>query len=202
MEIEYYPHNEKTLEDFELIDRALLSDEKAYAFLMERYKKPLFHTILKMIRNEDDAQDLTLETFAKAFKNLPNFKKTHSFGNWLFKIGTNSAIDFIRKRKLTTLSINGLHNSSDGESFTLDVKDQGLDPYEKAIKEQKHEVIRVLVEQLPEKYQMLISLRYFKEYTYEEISVEMDIPMGTVKAQLFRAKELLLDIIQKQQVYF
>ncbi len=202
MEIENYQHNDRTLEDFDLIDRALLNDEKAYAILMERYRRPLYHVIFKMIRNEDDAQDLTIEAFAKAFRNLPNFKKTHSFGNWLFKIGTNSAIDFIRRRKLNTLSINGLQNNSDGENFTLEVRDSGLDPYEKAIKEQKHEVIRILVEQLPDKYQKLISLRYFKEYSYEEISDEMDLPMGTVKAQLFRAKELLIDIIHKQQVYF
>ncbi len=200
MEIENYQPNDRTIEDFELIDRALAGDEKAYSQLMERYRKPLYHTILKMVRNEDDAQDLTIEAFGKAFRNLPRFKKTYSFGTWLFKIATNNSIDFIRRKRLDTLSINGSSQTSEGDFLGFEVKDGGLDPYEKAIKDQKHEFVRAFVELLPGKYQTLISLRYFKEYSYEEIAAEMGMPMGTVKAQLFRARELLSDIITKSQL--
>ena len=95
--------SEKALEDFRLIDAATLNnDEQAYGELMKRYKKPVYHMILKMIRNVDDAEDLTIEAFAKAFKNLHRFKKDYTFSTWLFRIATNNTIDFIRKKKLET----------------------------------------------------------------------------------------------------
>ena len=99
--------SEKALEDFKLIDAATLAnDEQAYGELMKRYKKPVYHMVLKMVRNVDDAEDLTIEAFAKAFKNLHRFKKDYTFSTWLFRIATNNAIDFIRKKKLETFSLN------------------------------------------------------------------------------------------------
>ena len=93
--------SDKALEDFQLIDEATIKgDESAFAKLMERYKKPVYHMILKMVRNVDDAEDLTIEAFAKAFKSLKRFKKDYTFSTWLFRIATNNAIDFIRKKKL------------------------------------------------------------------------------------------------------
>ena len=93
--------SDKALEDFKLIDQAVKDkDQQAYGILMQRYKKPVYHMILKMVRNVDDAEDLTIEAFAKAFKNLHRFKKDYTFSTWLFRIATNNAIDFIRKKKL------------------------------------------------------------------------------------------------------
>lgn len=189
--------SEKALQDFQLIDQAVKeNDEQAFAMLMERYKKPVYHMILKMVRNVDDAEDLTIEAFAKAFKNLYKFKKDYTFSTWLFRIATNNSIDFIRKKKLETTSLNTSYQDETGANVTIDVKDKNLDPQEEAIKSQKIELIQLFVTKLPAKYQRLVRLRYFKELSYEEIARELEAPLGTVKAQLHRARELLQDLIK------
>jgi RNA polymerase sigma-70 factor (ECF subfamily) len=189
--------SEKALQDFLLIDQAVnQNDEQAYAMLMERYRKPVYHMVLKMVRNVDDAEDLTIEAFAKAFKNLHKFKKDYTFSTWLFRIATNNSIDFIRKKKLETMSLNTSYQDDSGANVTIDVKDKNLDPQELAIKTQKIELIQLFVTKLPAKYQRLVRLRYFSELSYEEIAKELDAPLGTVKAQLHRARELLQDLVK------
>lgn len=190
----------KALEDFKLIDKATKEkDQTAYAELMKRYKKPVYHMILKMVRNVDDAEDLTIEAFAKAFKNLHRFKKDYTFSTWLFRIATNNAIDFIRKKKLDTLSIDSSYKDDDGETISIDVQDDNLNPQEETIKKQKIGLIRDFVTKLPPKYQRLVKLRYFEELSYEEIAQELDAPLGTVKAQLHRARELMYDIVKGKE---
>jgi RNA polymerase sigma-70 factor (ECF subfamily) len=190
----------KALEDFKLIDKATgEKDQTAYAELMKRYKKPVYHMILKMVRNVDDAEDLTIEAFAKAFKNLHRFKKDYTFSTWLFRIATNNAIDFIKKKKLDTLSIDSSYKDDDGETISIDVQDDNLNPQEETIKKQKIGLIRDFVTKLPPKYQRLVKLRYFEELSYEEIAQELDAPLGTVKAQLHRARELMYDIVKGKE---
>lgn len=192
--------SEKALQDFKLIDQAVKeNDEHAYAQLMERYKKPVYHMILKMVRNVDDAEDLTIEAFAKAFKNLYKFKKDFTFSTWLFRIATNNSIDFIRKKKLDTMSLNTSYQDESGTNITIDVKDKNLNPQEEAIKAQKIELIQLFVTKLPAKYQRLVRLRYFSEFSYEEIARELEAPLGTVKAQLHRARELLQELIKDKK---
>lgn len=192
--------SEKALEDFRLIDEATLkNNEQAYAELMKRYKKPVYHMILKMVRNVDDAEDLTIEAFAKAFKNLKRFKKDYTFSTWLFRIATNNSIDFIRKKRLETLSLNSSFTDDDGESVTIDVQDGNPNPQEETIKSQKVELIRLFVTKLPPKYQRLVRLRYFQELSYEEIAKELDAPLGTIKAQLHRARELMYDLVKGKE---
>ena len=123
--------SEKALQDFRLIDSAVTGqDQQAYADLMQRYKKPVYHMILKMIRNVDDAEDLTIEAFAKAFKNLHKFKKDFTFSTWLFRIATNNTIDFIRKKRLDTMSLDTSFKDDNGDSVTIDVADKNLNPQE------------------------------------------------------------------------
>lgn len=192
--------SKKALKDFELINSAINdNDEKAYADLMIRYRKPVYHMILKMIKNRDDAEDLTIEAFAKAFKNLAKFNPDYTFSTWLFRIATNNCIDFIRKKKLNTLSINSTYTDDNGESVGIDIRDTNLNPQEQAIRQQKIEIMRLIVTQLPPKYQVLVRLRYFKELSYDEISKELEAPLGTVKAQLHRARELLLDLVKDKK---
>ncbi|MCC5931829.1 MAG: sigma-70 family RNA polymerase sigma factor [Cyclobacteriaceae bacterium] len=192
--------SDKALEDFSLIDRATLNkDQQAFAELMKRYKKPVYHMILKMVRNVDDAEDLTMEAFAKAFKNLARFKKDYTFSTWLFRIATNNAIDFIRKKRLETMSLDTSFKDDSGESVTIDVEDNNLNPQEEAIKSQKIELVRTFVDKLPPKYQRLVRLRYFDELSYEEIAQELDAPLGTVKAQLHRARELMHDQVKGKE---
>ena len=173
--------SQKAKKDFLLVSRAREdNDEKAYAELMNRYRKPVYHMILKMVKNSDDAEDLTIEAFAKAFKNLTKFNPDYTFSTWLFRIATNNCIDFIRKKKLDTLSINSTFTDDNGENVGIDIKDTNLNPQELAINKQKIEIMRTVVTQLPPKYQVLVRLRYFNELSYDEISKELDAPLGTV----------------------
>ena len=189
----------KAIEDFRLIDMAIDGDDKAYAKLLQRYKRPVFHMILKMVRNADDAEDLTIESFAKAFKSLAKFKKDFTFSTWLFRIATNNSIDFIRKKKLNTLSIENTYTDDDGQSVSIDIEDLNLNPQDIAIKAQKEEIMQVFVNMLPAKYQRLVRLRYFNELSYEEIAKEIEAPLGTVKAQLHRARELMYDLVKNKK---
>ena len=192
--------SEKAKKDFILIELAKeKGDEKAFAELMQRYKKPVYHMILKMVRNVDDAEDLTIEAFAKAFKNLTKFNPEFTFSTWLFRIATNNCIDFIRKKKLDTMSISNTFKDDHGDSVDIDIKDANLNPQEEAIKSEKVEIIQTIVTKLPAKYQVLVKLRYFEELSYEEIAAELDAPLGTVKAQLHRARELLFDLIKHRK---
>lgn len=192
--------SDKALQDFRLIDSAVAGqDQQAYADLMQRYKKPVYHMILKMVRNVDDAEDLTIEAFAKAFKNLHKFKKDFTFSTWLFRIATNNAIDFIRKKRLDTMSLDTSFKDDNGDSVTIDVADKNLNPQEEAIKSQKIELVRMFVTKLPAKYQRLVKLRYFDELSYDEIAKELEAPLGTVKAQLHRARELMYDLVKSKK---
>jgi len=155
--------------------------------------------ILKMVRNVDDAEDLTIESFAKAFRSLPRFKKDFTFSTWLFRIATNNTIDFIRKKKLNTTSISNSYTDDDGQAVSIEVEDINPNPQDEAIKAQKEELIQIFVNMLPAKYQKLVRLRYFSELSYEEIAVELEAPLGTVKAQLHRARELMYDLIKNKK---
>lgn len=150
--------------------------------------------VLKMIRDADDAEDLTMEAFAKAFRNLERFKKDYTFSTWLFRIATNNTIDFIRKKKLRTLSLNTSLSDDSGNPVSIDVEDREDNPQDEFIKSQRMEMVRMFVDKLPAKYRRLVQLRYFDELSYEEIAQELDKPLGTVKAQLHRSRELLYEI--------
>jgi RNA polymerase sigma factor (sigma-70 family) len=191
--------SDKAIEDFRLIDMAIAGDDSAYAKLLQRYKRAVYHVVLKMVRNVDDAEDLTIESFAKAFRSLHRFKKDFTFSTWLFRIATNNTIDFIRKKKLNTLSIENTFTDDDGQSVSIDVEDENLDPQEETIKAQKAELMQLFVDKLPGKYQKLVRLRYFNELSYEEIAEELDAPLGTVKAQLHRARELMFEMVKNKR---
>lgn len=155
--------------------------------------------LLKMVKNTDDAEDLTIEAFTKAFKNLPKFKKEYTFSTWLFRIATNNCIDFIRKKRLETTSLHTPFTNDSGDAIVVDVPANNLNPAEKAIKLEKIQYVREFVDQLPPKYRRLVELRYFNEYSYDEIAKTLGAPLGTVKAQLHRARELLYDIIKNKR---
>ena len=184
--------------DFNLVIRAKGGDQKAYADLMQRYKDSIYFMSLKMVNNKDDAMDLTIETFGKAFENIEKYKPDFAFSTWLFRIATNNCIDFIRKKRLNLVSIHSLTDES-GEERQLDIKADTLNPEESSIKKQQNEAIKLIVDKLPLRYKTLITLRYFDELSYEEIAQELDLPLGTVKAQLFRARDLMANILNRRK---
>ena len=186
----------KALEDYELVQVAILGDQKAYAELMDRYRQSVFHTMLKMVNNRDDADDLTIEAFGKAFNKLNSYAPRYAFSTWLFKIAINNCIDHIRKKRLHLLSIDDPIEYDSDYDYTHNIKAIQLDPEEKFIRDQKVQLMRSMLNKLSYKYRLMIELRFFEEKSYEEISVELGIPLGTVKAQLFRAKEILQEVIR------
>jgi RNA polymerase sigma-70 factor (ECF subfamily) len=189
--------SDKAKYDFELVQRAVKGDQKAYAELMERYRDAIFFMLLKMVNNRDDADDLTIEAFGKAFKRIEQYQPNYAFSTWLFKIASNNCIDFLRKeRKKKMFSLDNTISNDDGDDLTYDVKDGEPDPEESLMKGQKVEAMREVVEKLKPRYRELVMLRYFKEYSYEEIAEELDLPLGTVKAQLFRARDLLANLLK------
>jgi RNA polymerase sigma-70 factor (ECF subfamily) len=199
MELGNKDFSEKAKQDFKLVERAKEDDQKAFAELMKRYRKPVFHLILKMVRNNDDAEDLTIEAFAKAFRNLSKFNPEFTFSTWLFRIATNNCIDFLRKKKLNTFSIDNAYKDDNGDEVSMDIKDVNLNPQEETIKTEKIEIVKGIVTKLPLKYQVLVRLRYFDELSYEEIAGELSAPLGTVKAQLHRARELMYDLVKHKK---
>jgi RNA polymerase sigma factor (sigma-70 family) len=187
---------ENAKNDFYLVVKAREGSQKAYADLMHRYKDSIYFMVLKMVNNKEDANDLTVETFAKAFEKLDKYQPEYAFSTWLFRVATNNCIDFIRKKKLNTMSIHGM-TDEDGDDKTLQIKADVLNPEETSIKKQQTEGLKSLIENLPVRYRNLITLRYFDELSYEEIAQQLDLPLGTVKAQLFRARFLLGNIINR-----
>lgn len=184
--------------DFHIVSRAKEGDQKAYAELMQRYKDSIYFMALKMVNNKDDAMDLTVETFGKAFENLGKYKPDFAFSTWLFRIATNNCIDFIRKKRLNVVSLNSL-TDQDGEERQFEVRSENLNPEETSIKKQENEKLKNIVDQLPSRYRTLIILRYFEEQSYEEIAQQLDLPLGTVKAQLFRARDLLANVMNRKK---
>ncbi len=191
--------SQKAQEDFLLVNSAKEGDHTAFNKLYSRYQKPVYHMILKMVKDPCEAEDRTSEAFAKAFDKIQKFNPDYTFSTWLFRIATNNAIDWIRKKKLETQSLNSTYTDDNGENVGLDVKDDGMDPEHIAIKQQRAEIVRKLVTRLPDKYQELVRLRYFKELSYAEISDQLNAPLGTVKAQLHRARELLMDLLKHRK---
>lgn len=186
---------EKGQQDFLLVKRALKGDQKAYADLLDRYRDSIYFMLLKMVNNPSDAEDLTIEAFGKAFRNLEQYTPNFAFSTWLFKIASNNAIDFIRKRRTGHISIDQQTDES-YEGSQISLPDDKPDPEENAIRQQKMVLMRDVVSRLKPRYRKLIELRYFNELSYEEIAAELDLPLGTVKAQLFRARELLYQILR------
>lgn len=184
--------------DFNLVIRAKSGDQKAYADLMLRYKDSIYFMALKMVNNRDDAMDLTIETFGKAFENIEKYKPDFAFSTWLFRIATNNCIDFIRKKRLNVVSIHAMEDN-DGDERVFEIRSDVLNPEETSIKKQQKETLQLIVDKLPNRYKILINLRYFEEMSYEEISVQLDLPLGTVKAQLFRARDLLANILNRRK---
>jgi len=191
---------DKALRDYKLVQLAVNdSDQKAYADLMNNYRDSIYFMLLKMTNNTDDADDLTIEAFGKAFKNLHQYTPDYAFSTWLFKIASNNGIDFIRKKKKMTFSMDRSFENEDGTELSHNIPANVLDPEENIIKKQKIKLMREIVERLKPRYRCLVEMRYFQELSYEEIAIELELPLGTVKAQLFRAREFLYNILKNSQ---
>ncbi len=175
--------------DQELLTAAKNGDQKAYTALMEKYRKSVYHLILKIVKSPEDAEDLMIEAFSKAFDRLEQYSPDFAFSTWLYKITSNTCIDFLRKKSIEKISLEKEGKSLfDSISFSTN-----SNPEMDLIKSQRIDKLKDAVNSMDEIFSRVIALRYFKEYSYEEISEELNIPVGTIKVQLHRAKKLLLE---------
>jgi len=187
---------EKGKRDLVLINRALATgDSTAYNELMKLYRDPIYFMLYEKVGDQELAKDLTIEALGKAFKKLHLYTPDYAFSTWLYTVARNNCIDYLRKHKLPTISINKLQTDEDGKRNNFDIASKDLDPENMMIKKQRISILRQIVDQLKPKYRDLVKLRYFKELSYEEIAELLDLPIGTVKAQLFRSREQLFKIM-------
>jgi RNA polymerase sigma-70 factor (ECF subfamily) len=176
--------------DSELIKRAQDGDSKAYDGLLKKYKNSVYNLVYRMVRDVQEAEDLTQEAFIKAFNSLASFNEEYAFSTWLYKIATNNCIDFFRKRKLQTYSLDKPIQYKDSE-IQHEIPDPDLNPEKSILARERSHLIQEAIKTLPEKYYTAILLRHNEEKSYEEISEILNLPLGTVKARIFRAREML-----------
>jgi len=177
-------------EDFELISKAVGGEQHAFKDLMNRYQSQIFSLMYRMVHSSVEAEDLVQEAFMKAFTSLPNFNYEYAFSTWLYKIATNNCIDHLRKKKLQTFSIDAPVSYKD-TSYHIEIPDLTYHPEKEMIRNERNSMIKVAIDDLPEKYRRVIYLRHTDELSYEEIAELLKIPIGTVKARIFRAREML-----------
>jgi len=188
--------SDKAKHDLRLVEAARNGSQPAYGELMDRYRESIYFTMFKMVKNSDDADDLTIEAFGKAFSRLDQYSPSFAFSTWLFKIASNNCIDFIRKKRIKVTSMDTGFTREDGEVIYFDARSATQDPEEAIIHNQKVKMMRLLVTKLKPRYRELVELRYFDELSYEEIAETLNLPLGTVKAQLFRARDFLANMIE------
>jgi len=187
--------SKKAKHDITLVKRAQKNgDSKAFNELMSRHRDPVFFMLLERVNDEELAKELTIEAFGKAFNKIHLYTPKFAFSTWLYTIARNNMIDHLRKKKVSTISIDKV-NDSNNDTKIFQIPSENLNPEKQLEKKQRIKILRNIVEKLKPTYRTLVKLRYFKEYTYDEISVEMDIPLGTVKAKLFRAREQLFSVL-------
>lgn len=178
--------------DLKLIRRCKRGEEPAFAELLERYRVPIYNLCYRMVRNPEDARDLAQETFIKVFGLLDRYDEEHAFSSWLFRIATNHCIDHLRRNRLRMLSLDaGL--GPEGDERELQLPDSGPRPDVVMQRKESMERLWEVVSGLPPHYRAIILLRHDQQLSYEEIAEALDLPLGTVKARIHRARNLVMD---------
>ena len=191
-------HNEKAMRDYQLVLAARdRGDQRAYADLMKLYREPIYMLLLRMTHNPTEADDLTIETFGKAFCQLHTYTPKNTFSTWLFSIASNNGIDFIHRQRLDLVSLNTLSVRNEDDQYEYPLPSDSPNPEQLLINKQRTEKLREVVAQLKPRYRKVIEMRYFDELSYEEIAEKLRIPLGTVKIHLRRARLLLFEIMKE-----
>ncbi|MDD6184187.1 MAG: sigma-70 family RNA polymerase sigma factor [Bacteroidales bacterium] len=188
---------EKAKRDYVLLRKALdHNDQQAYAELMRLYRDSIYYMLMRMVKNKDDAEDLTLMTFGKAFRYLDKYTPQYAFSTWLYRIALNNSIDFLRvKNNMPQYFEEDLYTSS-----TTSIIDQSEDnlqrtPEDEVIDKQRLQLLRAAVAELPERYRRVIELRYYEDLAYEEIAERLGLTLSNVKIQILRAKNMLSELM-------
>ncbi len=200
MELNNQNFSDKAKRDLNLIRRANMGDTRAFTEILDYYEEPIYFMLHKMVGNKEDAEDLTLEAFEKAFRNLNSYTPSFAFSTWLFKIATNCGIDFIRTQKIRSKYINirsaGM-TSEINDMLLTGAEETGPNPEQYAIEQQQNHQIFELIKRMPPDYRRILSMRFFEEFSYSEIAEKLQIPIGTVKTRIFRARNLLESMLNR-----
>ncbi len=189
------------VEDADLIERAVAGNQQAFTQLRQKYYPTIAGLIRRMMRNSDDVEDLVQETFVKAFNAIATFNHEYAFSTWLYRIASNHCIDFLRKKRLKTFSIDQPIETHDGE-IQYEISDSTWLPDTDIHNKEKTSLLNAAIQELPEKYRVVIELRHGEELDYQEIANQLGLPLGTVKAHLFRAREMLYKKLKNKMYYF
>ncbi len=184
--------------DQEIVVLAVEGKEAAYRELIRRYERPVFSLVLRMVRDRQLAEDLSQETFIKALNAIASYRPEYKFSSWIFKIANNAAIDQLRRRELNTLSIDGSPNATsaeDIEATALQVGDKAETPLAELEARELGTAIEKAIGQLRPEYRSCIMLRHVEGLAYEEIAQLLDLPLGTVKTYIHRARHELRDML-------
>ncbi len=177
-------------QDRALVAQALSGRQSAYNELVEKYRGALTRHVNRMVRDGSHIDDLVQECFIKAFSALGSYSTEYAFSTWLYKIATNHTIDYLRKKKLPTTSIDRPVQTKDGE-LEFELPDTTYRPDRHIVADERRELVQQAIDSLPPKYHKVIVMRHQQELSYEDIARELDLPLGTVKAHIFRARALL-----------
>lgn len=178
----------------EAISRAKKNDQKAFNFLLDAYWDDVYGFQLKRIENENDAEDITIQTFSRAFDKISTFNEQYKFKTWLITISKNIHIDLLRKEKNSISQI-----ISNDDKSVYQIMDESPSPEDELITKQHLAKLLRDIKRLKPHYQEIINLRYFQELSYKEISEQLNEPINNVKVKLLRAKKLLADVIQNNR---
>ncbi len=191
--------NDRLQLDYQLVcDARDHGSHKAYADLMASYREPLYLLLLRMTHNTTTASDLTMETFCKAFLQLHRYAPTGSFSSWLFSIGVNTYIDYLRKRRVETVPLGSVTRTADGDFIEYQIPSGQPNPEEMMIRMQRDTALKEVVANLKEPYRRIVEMRYYEDLSYEEIAERLHLPLGTVKVRLLRAKALLASMVKER----
>lgn len=187
-------------QDYHLVQSAIAGNQNAYTILMKKHEDWIRIQMLKRANNQIDAEDLTIEAFGKAFRHLSSYVPHSSFSTWLVKIAINNCIDHYRKKRIAYFSLDATNPEEEPLNYVETFKSNALNPEEAIIRTQKLQLVQVLLKKLSNAYREILLLRFYEELSYEEISEQLNLPLGTVKTQIFRGKQSLRALIQKNNV--
>ena len=193
-----YTATQKHEDDLIIIRSVLSGDSSQFALLWQKYNKQIFANVLKLVRSIDDADDIVQDTFLKAFNALHSYNQTYPFPAWLYKIASNTCIDYFRRKRIRPISIENI-NREGGDMYDI-IPDKSTPIDVNIINNETKEELLKAVDQLPLRFKQCIQLRHFEELSYEEISIKMDLPLGTVKITLFRARKMLLNMLSNKDL--
>jgi RNA polymerase sigma-70 factor (ECF subfamily) len=191
---------EHTPPDEELIARVLAGDEASYGTLVTRYRDYVYTIAVRIVGNDEDAEDVAQEAFVRAYRALPRFRGDSKFSSWLYRIATNRALTHLKRRRSRALTVD-IESGSHVEADVIDDgRGQELSPELMVRDGEFRRAVRAAVLALPEQYRVVVTLFYLEERSYKEVAATLGIPMGTLKTHLHRARALLRDILTRHDL--